>query len=326
MRRHSYAISSAWAVLMRDLGVDPADVLRRAALPEDLLTRNTPRLAAEDFYRLWAALAAGAPEVPLAIARALSVEAFDPALFAALCSRDLNAAAARIARYKQLIGPIRLDVQRGMAETTLVVRWTTPSPPPATFQLTEALFWVALVRLGTRREVCPLGLTVPAPPAQLAPYLDYLGAAVDTAPIVSVTFAAADAARPFLTAHEDMWGLFEPGLRRRLAQLPGDASATERVRSALLELLPAGQGSAGAVARKLALSKRTLQRRLRAEETSFGAVLATVREELARHYLGSSLMPAAEIAFLLGYGDPNSFYRAFHAWTGSTPETVRAAS
>ncbi len=37
-------------------------------------------------------------------------------------------------------------------------------------------------------------------------------------------------------------------------------------------------------------------------------------------------MSAGEISFLIGHGDPNSFYRAFHAWTGQTPERVRAAA
>jgi len=36
-------------------------------------------------------------------------------------------------------------------------------------------------------------------------------------------------------------------------------------------------------------------------------------------------MSGAEISFLLGYEEPNSFFRAFHAWTGQTPEQARAA-
>jgi AraC-like DNA-binding protein len=53
------------------------------------------------------------------------------------------------------------------------------------------------------------------------------------------------------------------------------------------------------------------------------AVLNRTREELARHYLGSSALTGAEISFLLGFEDPNSFFRAFHSWTGETPERVR---
>ncbi|MEM7443942.1 MAG: helix-turn-helix transcriptional regulator, partial [Pseudomonadota bacterium] len=79
------------------------------------------------------------------------------------------------------------------------------------------------------------------------------------------------------------------------------------------------------VAGRLAISARTLQRRLSEEGTSFQQELNGIREELARHYLTNSHYSSAEISFLLGYDDPNSFIRAFHAWTGQTPERARPA-
>ena len=78
------------------------------------------------------------------------------------------------------------------------------------------------------------------------------------------------------------------------------------------------------VARKLAISKRTLQRRLREDGATFQEVLADVREALARHYLQRTTLSGAEISYLLGFEDPNSFSRAFHAWTGKTPEQLRS--
>ncbi|MEL6525713.1 MAG: AraC family transcriptional regulator, partial [Chloroflexota bacterium] len=48
-----------------------------------------------------------------------------------------------------------------------------------------------------------------------------------------------------------------------------------------------------------------------------------LREELARSYLTTSDYTSGQIAFLLGYEDPNSFFRAFRSWTGQTPEVVR---
>ena len=78
------------------------------------------------------------------------------------------------------------------------------------------------------------------------------------------------------------------------------------------------------VARRLAVSTRTLQRRLSEEGTSFQQELNGLRADLARHYLTNSRYSSAEISFLLGYSDPNSFIRAFHAWTGQTPESARS--
>jgi len=53
-------------------------------------------------------------------------------------------------------------------------------------------------------------------------------------------------------------------------------------------------------------------------------VLNEARERLARHYLESTDLNATEISFLLGFADPNSLFRAFHRWTGTTPEAWRA--
>jgi AraC-like DNA-binding protein len=44
---------------------------------------------------------------------------------------------------------------------------------------------------------------------------------------------------------------------------------------------------------------------------------------LAKHYLKNSDVTGAEISFLLGFEDPNSFFRAFHTWAGETPGQVR---
>ena len=121
-----------------------------------------------------------------------------------------------------------------------------------------------------------------------------------------------------------MWLFFEPSLRQRLADLDRTAGMAERVRSTLLETLPAGEVSMQVISRKLAVSARTLQRRLQDEGTSFQQTLDTLRESLAHHYLRSTDMSSAEISFLLGFEDSNSFARAFQSWTGKTPQTVRS--
>ncbi|GAA0230685.1 AraC family transcriptional regulator [Cryptosporangium japonicum] len=155
---------------------------------------------------------------------------------------------------------------------------------------------------------------------------EYLGAPILEETGHAITFAAGDPTRPFLTENEQMWQFFAPDLRRRLSDLRATASVTDRVRAALHETLPSGDPSMPAVAKQLAVSSRTLQRQLRQEGTTFQAILATTREDLARHYLGHSSMRSTEIAYLLGYDDTNSFYRAFRTWTGTTPDTIRTTS
>ncbi|MEM9562592.1 MAG: AraC family transcriptional regulator ligand-binding domain-containing protein [Actinomycetota bacterium] len=323
-----YTVNRRWPDLLRDVGVEPTTVLESADLPADLFERESATLAPPDMFRLWLAVeeAIGDPLLPLRVARSLTLESFDTAIFAALCSRDLNAAARRIAVHKRLIGPARLDVEIGDRRTRLEMTWPATVTPPASMALTELVFWVALVRLATGAEVAPVALGCPEPPPQVDAYHHYLGVAVSRSRRWSISFTSVDAGRPFVTANEAMWRSLEADLGRRMIDLDRTATTSERVRATLLELLPAGETSAAAVGATLGLSVRTLQRRLRGEGTSFKGLVNETRSALAVHYLRHSDLPIADIAFLLGYGDHHSFYRAFHSWTGSTPKAVRLAA
>ena len=71
------------------------------------------------------------------------------------------------------------------------------------------------------------------------------------------------------------------------------------------------------------MSTRAMQRLLRDNGTSFRQLLDEVRNEHARGYLTSTSFSDGEVSFLLGFEDPNSFYRAFRAWNGMSPNEFR---
>lgn len=102
-----------------------------------------------------------------------------------------------------------------------------------------------------------------------------------------------------------------------------DETLAARVRSVLIEALPAGEVAADEKAHRLGVSKRTLQRKLGDEGTTYQKQLNHVRELLAKRYLTTTSMRTDEIAFMLGYAEPNSFLRAFNSWTGSTLSEYR---
>jgi AraC-like DNA-binding protein len=323
-----YTIDPSARVLIKDMGLSLGNILRRAGLPGDLLSGGPAVLDAAQAAALWDAIAVEAddPALPIRIGQAISVESFSPPVFAAICSPNLNVAAARLSRHKALIGPMRLLVTPTDRGTELEFIWPPGHRVPEVLSATELVWWVALARLATRTHVVPVAVTTPTPPGAADEFADYLGVRVVHGERVTVTFGHRDAARPFLTANEPMWDFFEPELRRRLAQLEDQATTSQRVRAALLELLPSGRGTVDAVARELTVSSRTLQRQLKNEDTAFQTVLSETRESLARHYLRDGSLSATEIAFLLGYDEPSSFYRAYHSWTGQTPAQARAAA
>jgi len=91
----------------------------------------------------------------------------------------------------------------------------------------------------------------------------------------------------------------------------------------LAELMAYGEANADAACRSLKLSRRTLQRRLKAERTSFQKILQEVRAELAITYLRDARLKSLEIAMLLGYSNISTFTTAFKSWYSLPPAEYR---
>ncbi len=313
--------------MLSDAGISPSEVLRAADLPEDLFARSDVQLHSPQYCRLWQAIAdiSGDECIGLRIGSSVSVEAFDPPIFAALCSRNLNQALERISRYKRLIAPARLHVHIDAVYTSVEFEWLEPSiQPPAVLIDGELSFLFNLARIGTRAPIFPAEIFSASTCSKPSAYIEMFGKVPTLGSRTRLVFHGSDATRPFLTTNQRMWEIFEPNLRKRLSDLDQSASISERVRSALLEMLPGGKvASAEVLSEKLAMSSRTLQRRLKDEGSSFNGVLNQTRKELATHYLANPQLSNSQISFLLGFEDPNSFYRAFHKWTGTTPDNVR---
>ena len=316
----------SWKLLILDMGYKPADVLAFARLPGDLFARKDASLSPEEYFNLWRGLeqVGGADELPLKLGQAISVEAFDPALFACLCSPDLNTALQRLAQYKRLVGPLTMDVDI-TAKGTLVTLacYGHTGPIPRSLSTAELVFFTQLARLATRERIVPLAASTPDLPGKADLYEAYFGCRLKRSDAIQIRFSAHDAVRPFLTENFAMWEAFEPSLRKRLSALDEHDNMQDRVRSALLEMLPAGLSSIHALAQRLAMSKRSLQRHLSDEGLSFQDVLNSVRQELAQHYLINSSISPGEISWLLGFQESNSFIRAFRSWTGQTPGAYR---
>ena len=135
----------------------------------------------------------------------------------------------------------------------------------------------------------------------------------------------ADLDRPFLTHNAELLEMLDPQLVKALEEQRAQRSISEQVKWILKRLLAGARPDVSAVARELGLSDRTLQRRIVDDGSTFRQLLLEARQELAREYLNRPEMDVAEVAYLLGYEDSNSFYRAFRTWEGTTPAQLRSA-
>ena len=322
-----FTVDPRWRLILKDIGVSENEVLKRAKLPLDLFSQKNATLSADEYFRLWQGLeqSLNDPSFPLRLGQMISTESFSPPIFASLCSPNLNVAMKRISQYKRLIGPMTLQVRQDTDATTVSLDCLfTENPLPDSLVAYEMVFLVRLVRLATREQITPQSVSSSSAALKGKNYAAYFGIKPSQGKQHQLKFSAQDAMRPFLTENENMWRFFEPELRKRLTDIEAEASYANRVRSCLFELLPSGMSSIDDVAKNLAIGKRTLQRQLSQGKTSFQQELNKTREKLARHYLINSSYSGAQISFLLGFEDPNSFVRAFRSWTGETPERVRA--
>jgi len=141
----------------------------------------------------------------------------------------------------------------------------------------------------------------------------------------SLILNAVDAARPMHAADEALSSIVRRRLDKSLAErdLHGSGPLSGRVRHIMVEHLGETTVTAETVARALAVSRRTMSRRLADESTSFRNILDNVRREFACALLQDRSLSIGDVAFFLQYSEPAAFNRSFRRWTGRTPRAFR---
>lgn len=121
-----------------------------------------------------------------------------------------------------------------------------------------------------------------------------------------------------------LWHLTDYGERLLDQCRTRPPSLVEQTQAQILRQLPHGGPSLWRTAEALAVSQRSLARRLAEKGESFRTISEGLRRALAEKYLADPGLTICEIAFLLGYVDQSSFGAAFRRWTGDSPRRFRA--
>ncbi|WP_295895775.1 AraC family transcriptional regulator [uncultured Vibrio sp.] len=325
-RTAKYPFNKGSRILLLDMGLDPVQFLKSAGLPEDLYNLDSPHLTAQQYFGAWNMLekTLGDFELPLALTKTFPAEAFDAPIFSALCCLDFNTAIRQLKLFKPLIAPMELELDINNKTTSVTIHCEQCTESISRMLCTnEVTFFTRFIRYATRSEIVPLEVETMKSVRKPDEYAKYFGVAVKEGTKNRIVFHSSDAQLPFLTQNNNMWKVFNEDLRKRLADLEGEASTEQRVKSALLELIPSGQVSIEHVADKLAMGKRTLQRKLKDEDVGYQSILNDTRQQLSEHYLKNTSLKSSEIAYLLGFQEISSYYRAFSSWTSMTPDQFR---
>jgi AraC-like DNA-binding protein len=120
-----------------------------------------------------------------------------------------------------------------------------------------------------------------------------------------------------------VFGILSERAEELLKTLESSKTMRGRVESLLMPLLHTGDVTVDVVARKLAMSRSTLFRKLRAEGTTFESILDELRHRLAVYYISGRKASVNETAYLVGFSEAASFSRAFKRWTGMNPSEMK---
>ncbi|WP_128102008.1 AraC family transcriptional regulator [Paenibacillus sp. DCT19] len=311
---------------LRQIGINSHDVARKAGLPLTVISDSTVNIT--QYYAIWQAYSDLAGDIAhgmIQLATIYEVTKFPPPILATFHARDYRDALQRMARYKMLCPPESLKIIEDGEDCILDLQWldTDESCPPLLVGITLA-FLLELGRRGTGRHLTASAVEFAQPMGDLQVLEGYFGCRVRTdANHNRLSLHRKDLDIPFHSYNAELLEILTPALDRTLHEHQGNRSLSETVKWIMKRSFSAGRPDVHMVAKELGMSNRTLQRRLTDESTNFNHLLTEARHEQARVYLSDLSLDIKEVAFLIGYEDQNSFYRAFRTWEGDTPANWR---
>jgi len=318
--RQRVGMLSELPALLRRLGVEPADVLASANLAPDAVDEPERQIAYSAFGRLLAESANRTHCAHLGMLAGRMWRLADLGLVGELArhSPTVGEALSTLAVHQHLNsegGLVYLNVGEETAELGYAIYLAGVSGVDQIYDAVNA------VAFNCVRELCGPGwrptevLFAHARPDDLSPYRDlYRVTPRFNAEVSAIRFPARWLSKPIDGADE---------ARRRLLQQRSDAvgggQVVEQVRRTLRLLLLRGRHKGDEAAQMLSMHRRTLNRRIKAEGSTFQHVLDEVRFTVARQLLTGTDISLDDVAAMLGYSGVSPFMRAFRRWTGSTP-------
>jgi len=318
-----FRVSSLLAGKLEEQNLSLPAVLRIAGLPAGFFHQERIFVTTEELFALWRAIAetSGDPAIGLKLGNEGRIERFDPAAIAALCSQSFRDAVQRMARYKQLTCPEEIRVHSAAGECTVEFAWLLAQEAEPAVLVDLCLSWIfGIGRRGTGNSIAPLRIELARAPKDRELIESHFGCrAKFKSGRNALVFRTGDLDRPFITHNAELLAMLGPQLDAELDARRSKLSIGDEVKAVLKRMLAGQRPTIQCVARQLGLSSRTLQRRLADNGFTFQRLLDESRRELAHHYLAQASLELNETAYLLGYEDANSFFRAFQHWEGTSP-------
>jgi len=315
------------AALIRQLGAEPGEMQTSAGLASDALDDAEGRIPYSAAVRLLRVSAEQTGCAHLGLLAGRMWRLADLGAVGVLAGNSATVADALIA----LVGNQHLESEGGLSyfiQRDAVAEVGYAIYHPDVFDAGQTFDCILAATFNYMRELCggdwvPTEVLIPhARPLDVAPYRSFFKA--------MPTFNSELCALRF-PAHwleNAVKGADSERLRAAGEQVSngGPPALLQQVYRALRLLLLHERHGGDDVARTLAMHRRTLNRRLRAEGTTFQHVLDDVRFTVARELLSASTVSIDDVAAALGYGGVSSFTRTFQRWSGTSPGRWRRST
>lgn len=320
-----YHVTQEFSAVCHLLDLDPNEVLRQAGLPHLLGSDNslcgTPKQLSAIFH---AALTLyGKDDVHLKLADGFAKGTFGNAFLAMQCSETLSEGLHRAAKFKELIEPVKWEIIESDKAFSFSIRELTPDWPVNGLAQVMCFVWLVQVcRNITAKHIVPTRVFITDAVPRHAEVEQAIGCPVEINGHCLLEFSLADMQTRILSANHHTINALELAATAVENERITDSQFISLVYATVTELLPSGVVTADRVAKHFSIGKRTLERRLAEQGTSFTEVVSECRHRMSNHYLSHTKLPVAEIAYLVGYNEPSSFYRAYKRWSGQTIQEV----
>jgi AraC-like DNA-binding protein len=312
-------------------GKAPAELAALVGVAPSLVTDIDARVPHSLVARAWETHAAlcNDPHLGLFAASLLDAAPLDVIDFALYCAPDLRGMVAGFQRFQRLFHDANEAEVHERGQEVFATFRLGPGAPRCRFLVEFVLgTWLSKFRraLGPRFVLTEVHLT-DAPSQDTGAFGRVFGATPVRfeAAADCIVFPAPMLALPLLGADGAAWERLQTQLDGAAARREPAASFVDAAKQKLRLELSQGRAEPEGLARALAVSTRSLQRRLAEESTSFSDLLDEVRREMAVSQMNHGTVSVTEVAFLLGFADLSSFSRAFRRWTGQSPSAYRHA-
>jgi AraC-like DNA-binding protein len=315
---------------LRALGIEADVVLSAAGVAPAILNDADARIPHRLALGVWceAVRRSGDDAFGIHAAEGIRPGAFDVLDYATRSSATLAEGLARLVRYHRILhdaAVVQLSVNGDRARLTHALPDHAGELPRHTAEFIVAA-WVVVARQATGMDFAPLDVSFRhSPPPDLREHERLFRAPIrfDSA-ANGLVLPRTTLDLPLLKSDPGLCAVLERQMGELLERLPRTTSFSVRVGQMVGKDLSTAAPSATAAARKLHMSRRTLQRLLQAEGTTFSELVDGLRRDLATRYLREPAIAIAEVAFLLGFSEASAFHRAFKRWHGVTPAAYRA--